>query len=89
MLEAFQKNDVSAIDEFVKVDDPGLKVKSEDIQAYIRYLKDNPSYNKALLYYLQKEAITKDSVGGTVSFEDGRIIEDGKNGSYIRSISSI
>lgn len=78
MLEAFQKNDVSAIDEFVKVDDPGLKVKSEDIQAYIRYLKDNPSYNKALLYYLQKEAITKDSVGSTVSFEDGRIIEDGK-----------
>ncbi len=32
MIEAFQKKDVSAIDEFVKVDDPALKVKSEDIQ---------------------------------------------------------
>ena len=54
MIEAFQNKDVNAIDEILKVDDPTLKVKTEDIKAYIRYLKDNPSYNKELLSYLQK-----------------------------------
>ncbi|WP_212934871.1 zinc ribbon domain-containing protein [Bacillus hominis] len=76
MIEAFQNKDVSAIDEFVKVDDPGLKVKPEDIKAYIRYLKDNPSYNKTLLSYLQKEAVDENSA--RASFQDGTIIEDGK-----------
>ncbi|MDM5465078.1 MULTISPECIES: zinc ribbon domain-containing protein [Bacillus cereus group] len=78
MIEAFQNKDVSAIDEFVKVDDPGLKVKPEDIKAYIRYLKDNPSYNKTLLSYLQKEAVDENSASDTASFQDGTIIEDGK-----------
>ncbi|WP_242234548.1 zinc ribbon domain-containing protein [Bacillus cereus group sp. BfR-BA-01316] len=78
MIEAFQNKDVSAIDEFVKVDDPGLKVKPEDIKAYIRYLKDNPSYNKALLSYLQKEEVDENSASDTASFRDGKIIEDGK-----------
>ncbi len=54
MIEAFQNKDVSAIDEFVKVDDPGLKVKPEDIKAYIRYLKDNPSYNKDIIVLFTK-----------------------------------
>ena len=76
MIEAFQNKDVSAIDEFVKVDDPGLKVKPEDIKAYIRYLKDNPSYNKTLLSYLQKAAVDENSA--RASFQDGTIIEDGK-----------
>lgn len=39
MIEAFQKKDANAIDEFVKVDDPGLKMKADDIKGYIRYLK--------------------------------------------------
>ncbi|HDR6309237.1 TPA: hypothetical protein QCU60_001048 [Bacillus cereus] len=78
MIEAFQKKDVNAIDEFVKVDDPSLKVKTEDIKAYIRYLKDNPSYNKALLSYLQKETVNQKLASDKTSFKDGHIIEDGK-----------
>ena len=54
MIEAFQKKDVNAIDEFLKVDDPSLKVKTEDIKAYIRYLKDNPSYNKDIIVLFTK-----------------------------------
>ncbi|MDM5196204.1 hypothetical protein QUG02_25000 [Bacillus hominis] len=78
MIEAFQKKDVNAIDEFLKVDDPSLKVKTEDIKAYIRYLKDNPSYNKALLSYLQKETVNQKLASDKASFKDGQIIEDGK-----------
>ncbi|PDY79642.1 zinc ribbon domain-containing protein [Bacillus cereus] len=78
MIEAFQKKDVNAIDEFLKVDDPSLKVKTEDIKAYIRYLKDNPSYNKALLSYLQKETVNQKLASDNASFKDGQIIEDGK-----------
>ena len=78
MIEAFQKKDVNAIDEFLKVDDPGLKVKTEDIKAYIRYLKDNPSYNKELLSYLQKETVDQKLASDKASFKDGQIIEDGK-----------
>ncbi|WP_270606501.1 MULTISPECIES: zinc ribbon domain-containing protein [Bacillus] len=78
MIEAFQNKDVNAIDEFVKVDDPSLKVKTEDIKAYIRYLKENPSYNKALLSYLQKETVNQELAKDKVSFKDGQVVEDGK-----------
>lgn len=78
MIEAFQNKDVNAIDEILKVDDPTLKVKTEDIKAYIRYLKDNPSYNKALLSYLQKETVNEKLASDKASFKDGKIIEDGK-----------
>ncbi|NWK71582.1 hypothetical protein HWX41_21520 [Bacillus paramycoides] len=78
MIEAFQKKDVNAIDEFVKVDDPSLKVKTEDIKAYLRYLKDNPSYNKELLSYLQRETVDQKLAKDKASFKDGQIIEDGK-----------
>ena len=49
MIEAFQKKDINAIDEIVKADDPSLKIKTEDIKAYMRYLKENPSYNKRII----------------------------------------
>lgn len=78
MIEAFQNKDVNAIDEFVKVDDPSLKVKTEDIKAYIRYLKENPSYNKELLSYLQKETVDQKLAKDKASFKDGQVIEDGK-----------
>ncbi|WP_436864784.1 zinc ribbon domain-containing protein [Bacillus fungorum] len=78
MIEAFQKKEINAIDEFVKADDPSLKVKTEDIKAYIRYLKENPSYNKELLSYLQKETINQNLVKDKASFKDGQIVEDGK-----------
>lgn len=78
MIEAFQKKDANAIDEFVKVDDPSLKIKAEDIKAYIRYLKDNPSYNKELLSYLQRETVDQKLASDKASFKDGQIIEDGK-----------
>lgn len=78
MIEAFQKKDVNAIDEIVKADDPSLKIKIEDIKAYMRYLKENPSYNKELLSYLQKETINQRLVKDKVSFKDGQIVEDGK-----------
>ncbi|MGD6889771.1 zinc ribbon domain-containing protein [Bacillus mobilis] len=78
MIEAFQNKDVNAIDEFVKVDDPSLKVKTEDIKAYIRYLKENPSYNKELLSYLQKETVNQKIEKDKVSFKDGQVVEDGK-----------
>lgn len=78
MIEAFQKKDVNAIDEIVKADDPSLKIKIEDIKAYMRYLKENPSYNKELLSYLQKETINQRLVKDKASFKDGQIIEDGK-----------
>ncbi|MGY3272067.1 putative membrane protein YvbJ [Bacillus sp. TE9106W] len=78
MIEAFQKKDVNAIDEIVKADDPSLKIKIEDIKAYMRYLKENPSYNKELLSYLQKETINQKLVKDKASFKDGQIVEDGK-----------
>ncbi|MGM2817834.1 zinc ribbon domain-containing protein [Bacillus cereus group sp. Bce001] len=78
MIEAFQKKDVNAIDEIVKADDPSLKIKIEDIKAYMRYLKENPSYNKELLSYLQKETINQRLVKDKASFKDGQIVEDGK-----------
>lgn len=59
MIEAFQKKDITAIDEIVKADDPSLKIKTEDIKAYMRYLKENPSYNKELISYLQKETVNQ------------------------------
>ena len=73
MIEAFQNKDVSAIDEILKVDDPALKVKTEDIKAYIRYLKDNPSYNKTLLSYLQKETVDQKLASDKASFKDGQL----------------
>ncbi|PEW07340.1 hypothetical protein CN425_00340 [Bacillus cereus] len=78
MIEAFQKKDINAIAEFVKVEDPSLKVKTEDIKAYIRYLKENPSYNKELLSYLQKETVDQKLTKDKASFKDGQIVEDGK-----------
>lgn len=78
MIEAFQKKDVNAIDEFVKVDDPSLKIKAEDIKGYIRYLKENPSYNKELLSYLQRETVDQKLASDKAAFKDGQIIEDGK-----------
>ncbi|PFE16726.1 zinc ribbon domain-containing protein [Bacillus cereus] len=78
MIEAFQKKDINAIDEFVKVDDPSLKIKTEDIKAYMRYLKENPSYNKELLSYLQKETVNQKLTIDKATFKDGQIIEDGK-----------
>ncbi|MCU5459059.1 hypothetical protein OCA96_05050 [Bacillus cereus] len=78
MIEAFQKKDINAIDEFMKVDDPSLKIKIEDIKAYMRYLKENPSYNKELLSYLQKETVNQKLTIDKATFKDGQIIEDGK-----------
>ncbi|HHT7239421.1 MULTISPECIES: zinc ribbon domain-containing protein [Bacillus] len=78
MIEAFQNKDVNAIDEILKVDDPTLKVKTEDIKAYIRYLKENPSYNKELLSYLQRETVDQKLASDKASFKDGQIVEDGK-----------
>ncbi|MBW3491713.1 zinc ribbon domain-containing protein [Bacillus sp. FDAARGOS_1420] len=78
MIEAFQNKDVNAIDEILKVDDPTLKFKTEDIKAYIRYLKENPSYNKELLSYLQRETVDQKLASDKASFKDGKIIEDGK-----------
>ncbi len=78
MIEAFQKKDISAIDEIVKADDPSLKIKTEDIKAYVRYLKENPSYNKELLAYLQKQTIDQKLTKDKASFKDGQIVEEGK-----------
>ncbi|MGG0722172.1 zinc ribbon domain-containing protein [Bacillus mycoides] len=78
MIEAFQNKDVNAIDEILKVDDPTLKVKTEDIKVYIRYLKENPSYNKELLSYLQRETVDQKLASDKASFKDGQIVEDGK-----------
>ncbi len=78
MIEAFQKKDINAIDEIVKADDPSLKIKTEDIKAYMRYLKENPSYNKELLAYLQKQTIDQKLTKDKASFKDGQIVEEGK-----------
>ncbi|AZJ23311.1 hypothetical protein CT694_28205 [Bacillus wiedmannii bv. thuringiensis] len=78
MIEAFQKKDINAIDEFVKADDSSLKIKTEDIKAYMRYLKENPSYNKQLLSYLQKETVDQKLTKDKNSFKDGEIVAEGK-----------
>ncbi|MGQ7106473.1 zinc ribbon domain-containing protein [Bacillus cereus group sp. Bce041] len=78
MIEAFQKKDINAIDEFVKANDSSLKIKTEDLKAYIRYLKENPSYNKQLLSYLQKETVDQKLTKDKSSFKDGEIVEEGK-----------
>ncbi|MED3353560.1 hypothetical protein P4388_34225, partial [Bacillus thuringiensis] len=78
MIEAFQKKDITAIDEFVKANDSSLKIKTEDIKAYMRYLKENPSYNKQLLSYLQKETVDQKLTKDKSSFKDGEIVEEGK-----------
>ncbi|WP_242785261.1 zinc ribbon domain-containing protein [Bacillus cereus] len=78
MIEAFQKKDINAIDEFVKANDSSLKIKTEDLKAYMRYLKENPSYNKQLLSYLQKETVDQKLTKDKASFKDGEIVEEGK-----------
>lgn len=78
MIEAFQKKDINAIDEFVKANDSSLKIKTEDIKAYMRYLKENPSYNKHLLSYLQKETVDQKLTKDKPAFKDGEIVEEGK-----------
>ncbi|MCU4996115.1 zinc ribbon domain-containing protein [Bacillus bombysepticus] len=78
MIEAFQKKDINAIDEFVKANDSSLKIKTEDIKAYMLYLKENPSYNKQLLSYLQKETVDQKLTKDKSSFKDGEIVEEGK-----------
>ncbi|MBU5216438.1 hypothetical protein KQI67_06910 [Bacillus albus] len=78
MIEAFQKKDINAIDEFVKANDSSLKIKTEDIKAYMRYLKENPSYNKQLLSYLQKETVDQKLTKDKNSFKDVEIVEEGK-----------
>ncbi|HEF5711405.1 hypothetical protein SOP90_12790 [Bacillus sp. DAG6] len=78
MIEAFQKKDINAIDEFVKANDSSLKIKTEDIKVYMRYLKENPSYNKQLLSYLQKETVDQKLTKDKSSFKDGEIVEEGK-----------
>ncbi|MEC1981365.1 hypothetical protein P9F15_13025 [Bacillus cereus] len=78
MIEAFQNKDINAIDEFVKANDSSLKIKTEDIKAYMRYLKENPSYNKQLLSYLQKETVDQKLTKDKSSFKDGEIVEEGK-----------
>ncbi|MFU2031986.1 hypothetical protein CN582_23105 [Bacillus wiedmannii] len=78
MIEAFQKKDINAIDEFVKANDSSLKIKTEDIKAYMRYLKENPSYNKQLLSYLQKETVDQKLTKDKNSFKDGEIVAEGK-----------
>ncbi|MFJ8528713.1 zinc ribbon domain-containing protein [Bacillus sp. NPDC094106] len=77
LIEAFNKKDINTIASFVKSDDPGLKITTEDIKSYLRYLKDNPSYNKNLLSYLQKQTVDQKLVDKE-SFVDGQIVEDGK-----------
>ncbi|WP_410989349.1 zinc ribbon domain-containing protein [Bacillus cereus] len=78
MIEAFQKKDINAIDEFVKANDSSLKIKTEDLKAYMRYLKENPSYNKQLLSYLQKETVDQKLTKDKSLFKDGEIVEEGK-----------
>ncbi|MDA2636803.1 hypothetical protein PDQ79_19970 [Bacillus cereus] len=78
MIEAFQKKDINAIDEFVKANDSSLKIKTEDLKVYMRYLKENPSYNKQLLSYLQKETVDQKLTKDKSSFKDGEIVEEGK-----------
>ncbi|TKH21564.1 hypothetical protein FC697_15345 [Bacillus wiedmannii] len=78
MIEAFQRKDINAIDEFVKANDSSLKIKTEDIKAYMRYLKENPSYNKQLLSYLQKETVDQQLTKDKNSFKDGEIVAEGK-----------
>ncbi|MDA2187792.1 zinc ribbon domain-containing protein [Bacillus cereus group sp. MYBK14-1] len=78
MIEAFQKKDINAIDEFVKANDSSLKIKTEDLKAYMRYLQENPSYNKQLLSYLQKETVDQKLTKDKSSFKDGEIVEEGK-----------
>jgi uncharacterized membrane protein YvbJ len=78
MIEALQKKDIDAIDEFVKANDSSLKIKTEDMKAYMRYLKENPSYNKQLLSYLQKETVDQKLTKDKSSFKDGEIVEEGK-----------
>ncbi|MFB6432497.1 zinc ribbon domain-containing protein [Bacillus thuringiensis] len=78
MIEAFQKKDINAIDEFVKANDSSLKIKTEDIKAYMHYLKENPSYNKQLLSYLQKETVDQKLTKDKAAFKDGEIVEEGK-----------
>ncbi|MBM6770813.1 MULTISPECIES: zinc ribbon domain-containing protein [Bacillus cereus group] len=78
MIEAFQKKDINAIDEFVKANDSSLKIKTEDLKAYMRYLKENPSYNKQLLSYLQKETVDQKLTKDKPAFKDGEIVEEGK-----------
>ncbi|MCI0767786.1 hypothetical protein [Bacillus sp. TL12] len=77
LIDAFNKKDINTIDSLIKSDDPGLKIKTEDIKSYLRYLKDNPSYNKELLSYLQKQTVDAKLVDKE-SFVDGQIVEDGK-----------
>ncbi|PFK35931.1 hypothetical protein COI93_16270 [Bacillus cereus] len=77
LIDAFNKKDISTIDSLIKSDDPGLKIKTEDIKSYLRYLKDNPSYNKELLSYLQKQTVDSKLVDKE-NFVDGQIVEDGK-----------
>lgn len=78
LIEAFDNKDSDKIASIVKVDDPTLKVTTDNVKAYLRYMKDNPSYYKELVAYLQQQTVDQKLVDNKDAFVDGKIIEDGK-----------
>lgn len=78
LIEAFNSKDSDKIASFVKADDPTLKVTTDDVKAYLRYMKDNPSYYKELVAYLQQQTVDGKLVDNKEAFVDGKMIEDGK-----------
>lgn len=78
LIDAFHNKNVNKIDSFIKSDDPTLKITTKDIESYLRYMKDNPSYKKELVSYLQKQTVDQKLIGDEETFVDGKIVEDGK-----------
>ncbi|MFD3450172.1 zinc ribbon domain-containing protein [Microbacteriaceae bacterium 4G12] len=78
LIEAFNKKDINKINSFVKTDDPNLKITKDDIKSYLVYMKDNPSYNKDLVAYLQQQTVDSKLVDSKETFTDAKIVEDGK-----------
>ncbi|WP_379968808.1 zinc ribbon domain-containing protein [Ectobacillus sp. sgz5001026] len=77
-IQAVNKEDAKTLVTMMKSNDPTMKIKEEDIKAYFAYLKDNPSYKRDLLLYLNNQKSENIGIQSKTTFTDVQIAQDGK-----------
>lgn len=77
-IQAIEQQDVKQFKSFLKVKGDGVIVKEKEIQSYLRYIKEHPSYYQELKAYLSGQ-MREESIGEKRErFPDVKVIEDGE-----------
>lgn len=77
-IQSINKEDIQSLEAVIKTNDPLMKVKEDDIKRYFAYIKDNPSYKRDLLMYLNNQASDNMMIQSKTTFTDLQVVEDGK-----------